>query len=180
MNWSNRKPEEGGHYWLVEKKFEDGVLMKVFGPSLVYITISIKKDKSKHLGVDYLGSDDPGGLPTTDDLIIERSYPRDSIFGFDNEETTKKKAKDIVKGRWEYWIKPQRIPSFESDEIEDYPVLHQSGMLSVETPMKNGNHFGDVGVQIAKDGRIWICFDGCSFIRFKPLTDKQRSHYEGR
>jgi sugar lactone lactonase YvrE len=81
--------------------------------------------------------------------------------------------------RWEYWLKPQREPSFESNEIEDYPVMHQQGMLSIEKPMENGVYFGDVGVQIARDGKIWICYNGGALIRFKPLTDKQIKIYKG-
>ena len=27
---------------------------------------------------------------------------------------------------------------------------------------------GDLGIRIAEDGRVWICINGVSFIRFKP------------
>jgi len=32
-------------------------------------------------------------------------------------------------------------------------------------------HFeGDFGIQIAEDGRVWVCLDGVSFIRFTPTN----------
>jgi len=27
---------------------------------------------------------------------------------------------------------------------------------------------GDFGIQIAKDGRVWVCINGVAFLRFKP------------
>lgn len=30
------------------------------------------------------------------------------------------------------------------------------------------NSHNDFGVQIARDGRVWICIDGITFLRFKP------------
>ena len=27
---------------------------------------------------------------------------------------------------------------------------------------------GDFGIQIARDGRVWICIDGVAFLRFNP------------
>jgi hypothetical protein len=31
----------------------------------------------------------------------------------------------------------------------------------------------NIGVQIAPDGRIWVCIDGKAFIRFKPFRPKK-------
>jgi hypothetical protein len=170
MSWSNRRPEVEGHYWLVEKQFLNGELVRMYDPNLVYITL---RDNSNRIWMDMIGTDDPGGLPTTDELVIERTVPRDAIFGFDSNETALKKANDLVTRRWEYWIKPQRVPLFESEEVDEYPVLHQGGIMSIENELKAGAHVGDVGVQIAVDGRIWICYEGQAFIRFKPFTEKQ-------
>jgi hypothetical protein len=30
----------------------------------------------------------------------------------------------------------------------------------------------DFGIQIATDGRVWICINGSAFIRFKPRPSK--------
>ena len=42
--------------------------------------------------------------------------------------------------------------------------------------MEKGSHVGDFGIQIAKDGRVWICIDGVAFIRFKPLLKGQKEN----
>jgi len=34
---------------------------------------------------------------------------------------------------------------------------------------------GNLGIQVAEDGRIWICIDGISFIRFQPTSKLKRS-----
>lgn len=60
--------------------------------------------------------------------------------------------------------------------MKDYPETHQQGIISVEN-MPDKNYFeGDLGVQISKDGRIWVCINGVAFIRFKPnkLTKKEK------
>lgn len=49
-----------------------------------------------------------------------------------------------------------------------YDEVHQTGSLSIELGLQKGIFKGDVGVQIASDGRIWICFNGQALIRFKP------------
>jgi len=61
--------------------------------------------------------------------------------------------------------------------VEPYEVLHQDGLLSVEMDLPKGNYIGDVGIQIARDGRIWLCFNGGAFIRFKPMTETLRKLY---
>ena len=59
---------------------------------------------------------------------------------------------------------------------KEVPEFHQTGHISLENL---GIHFPelesqfasktvDFGVQIAKDGRVWICIDGISLIRFSP------------
>ena len=53
---------------------------------------------------------------------------------------------------------------------------YMKGLLSVETPMQS--KICDLGIQIEKDGRIWICINGAAFIRFKPLSDKMIEHIE--
>ena len=53
--------------------------------------------------------------------------------------------------------------------ISEYGPLYQEGHLSMYRdawPPDAQNC--QVGVQVASDGRIWICIDGASFLRFKP------------
>lgn len=63
--------------------------------------------------------------------------------------------------------------------VEPYEVLHQEGSMSVEMDIPKGNHIGDVGIQIARDGRIWLCYNGQAFIRFKPLSDSMLEMLRG-
>jgi len=61
--------------------------------------------------------------------------------------------------------------------MRDYPEKHQYGFISIENKseiLDRENDFdesirGDFGVQIAKDGRVWICINGIAFIRFSPI-----------
>jgi len=54
--------------------------------------------------------------------------------------------------------------------MKEVPETHQKGMVSIEQDLKKGTRLKDFGIQIAKDGRIWICIDGIATIRFKPLS----------
>jgi hypothetical protein len=48
--------------------------------------------------------------------------------------------------------------------------MHQRGYISIEGTFKPGYTEGDLGIQIAKDGRVWICIDGVAFLRFRPAS----------
>lgn len=55
--------------------------------------------------------------------------------------------------------------------MQEYKLTHQKGVLRIENlemiqgmPLKNV----DVGLQVAKDGRIWVCVNGVAFVRFFP------------
>ncbi len=55
--------------------------------------------------------------------------------------------------------------------MKELPEVHQFGVTSIELDAlgESKNVFiGDFGIQVAKDGRVWICLNGRSFIRFKP------------
>ena len=54
-------------------------------------------------------------------------------------------------------------------KIKDYPETHQQGLITIEQDLRTGALEGDLGIQIAKDGRVWICINGIAVIRFKPL-----------
>ncbi len=53
-------------------------------------------------------------------------------------------------------------------QVKEYPETHMTGLISFEQSINQGMIKGDFGIQIAKDGRIWICVDGKALIRFKP------------
>jgi len=54
--------------------------------------------------------------------------------------------------------------------VNEYKEVHQTGRLEVTLSSlpQPPNSKCDVGVQIAADGRIWICVNGAAFLRFKP------------
>lgn len=62
--------------------------------------------------------------------------------------------------------------------IKPYKETHQTGLITFEQFMFDKvvpsarAIVGDIGIQIAEDGRIWICVDGIAFLRFKPLNQK--------
>lgn len=56
-------------------------------------------------------------------------------------------------------------------EMKECSETHQQGLISIDQNLITGGLMGDFGIQIAKDGRIWICINGISAIRFKPTID---------
>jgi len=52
--------------------------------------------------------------------------------------------------------------------MKEYKETHQEGFISIEQDLLMGIKQGDFGIQIEKDGRIWICIDGIAAIRFRP------------
>lgn len=59
--------------------------------------------------------------------------------------------------------------------VQPYPETHQYGVLMIENAEQivtlNAIMPCDFGVQIAEDGRVWICVNGISFLRFSPHLD---------
>ena len=53
--------------------------------------------------------------------------------------------------------------------MKPYPEIHQRGHFSIESKPPTDLTECDFGIQIAEDGRIWICINGMSFIRFRPI-----------
>ena len=51
--------------------------------------------------------------------------------------------------------------------MKEIPETHQEGLLTIEKKVESG--MCDLGIQIAKDGRIWICVNGEAFIIFLPV-----------
>ena len=56
--------------------------------------------------------------------------------------------------------------------MKDYPETHQKGYLSVESTTESGE-CNDFGIQIAEDGRVWICVDGMALLRFRPIMKEK-------
>ena len=51
--------------------------------------------------------------------------------------------------------------------IKEQIETHQKGSLSVDKTITSMIDC-DFGIKIAEDGRVWICIDGQSVLRFKP------------
>ena len=59
--------------------------------------------------------------------------------------------------------------------MKEMPETHTKGHLSVEADVKSLIDC-DFGIQIANDGRVWICIDGVAFIQFKPKNRDMRGN----
>ena len=55
--------------------------------------------------------------------------------------------------------------------MEEYEEQHEQGIIMLENMPETSVVRGDLGVQIAKDGRVWICINGIAFLRFSPHKD---------
>lgn len=63
-------------------------------------------------------------------------------------------------------------------KVKSYEETHFQGRISYEQNIERGSARGDIGVQIARDGRIWICVDGVALIRFFPEPKRRKEHEE--
>lgn len=54
-----------------------------------------------------------------------------------------------------------------NNKLKEIPETHIQGFLSIESNMQSDLDC-DFGIQIAPDGRVWICINSAAFIRFKP------------
>lgn len=52
--------------------------------------------------------------------------------------------------------------------FKEMKETHSQGVISIETIPKDTVMNGDLGIQIAADGRVWVCIDGIAFLRFNP------------
>ena len=182
--WSNNIPSESGHYWFVTENYVNDKLDSINGPHLTSVNIEEDDiDGGHNMWIDYIGTDDGDHMKfKSDEMVTTRVVPRDPIFGWDSKEVARKKAQDKITRKWVYWFKPIQDVQFDPDNrtVDPYPVLHQKGSLSIEQLLEAGNHFCDVGVQIARDGRIWVCVDGQAFIRFKRISEYQMQTLFGK
>lgn len=64
--------------------------------------------------------------------------------------------------------------------MKEYPEQHQRGIISIENLEELSMVTrGDLGIQIAKDGRVWVCINGMAFLRFKPMPDEKKKEKKG-
>lgn len=54
-------------------------------------------------------------------------------------------------------------------KVKEYPETHFQGRISIENIPPERLFEGDLGIQIAQDGRVWVCINGSAFIRFHPI-----------
>lgn len=64
--------------------------------------------------------------------------------------------------------------------MKEYPEVHQTGTISIENisvlDSMDGRYMqGDFGIQIARDGRVWVCINGLAFLRFSPHPNRSMS-----
>ncbi|KXH69789.1 MAG: hypothetical protein AM326_01575 [Candidatus Thorarchaeota archaeon SMTZ-45] len=57
-----------------------------------------------------------------------------------------------------------------------YERTSPKGIISIENMPPRRTFDGHVGLKVSEDGRIWVCIDGVSFIRFTPI----REEYNGK
>lgn len=55
--------------------------------------------------------------------------------------------------------------------MKEYKESHRRGYLTIEKEIPKLVKDCDLGIQIAKDGRVWICIDGQAFLRFHPNVE---------
>jgi len=58
--------------------------------------------------------------------------------------------------------------------FKDLGPIHQYGIFEIAMPLGEGITSGDIGIQLSSDGRIWICLNGQSIFRFKPLRKEEK------
>jgi hypothetical protein len=74
------------------------------------------------------------------------------------------------------WIKTPYHDRKRPVLLSDWPETHRQGELRIENPdiiaeMDLSNC--DLGVQIAWDGRVWLCVNGVAWVRFKPSRNDE-------
>ena len=60
--------------------------------------------------------------------------------------------------------------------INAYGETHLQGVISIEQLLVCGQIKGDFGIQIAEDGRVWICINGIAAIRFRPYLKGEKNN----
>jgi hypothetical protein len=74
-------------------------------------------------------------------------------------------------------IKPYQTGQSGIISIENLELIGNA--IGFEIPMTSAAIKGVIGIQIAEDGRIWLCINGIAFIRFSPHIDGKMSKEKG-
>lgn len=67
------------------------------------------------------------------------------------------------------------------EKMKPYEETHQQGTIFLGNLEELGiagqdmQIHGDLGVQIAEDGRVWVCINGIAFVRFSPHPNGKMS-----
>lgn len=62
-----------------------------------------------------------------------------------------------------------------SQRFPEVPETHVQGRLFFENLPDLVAQECDLGIQIAPDGRVWLCINGIAFLRFSPHPDGRMS-----
>jgi len=63
-----------------------------------------------------------------------------------------------------------KIPNETTPKFPPMKEIHCTGIISIENIPERMVQ-GTLGIQIAEDGRVWICVNGIALLRFKPKSD---------
>jgi hypothetical protein len=69
-------------------------------------------------------------------------------------------------------LKNIRDEKFGAHPPEVFGPVYQHGYISIEQSIERRMFKGDIGIQMAEDGRVWVCVNGLSVIRFTPIKER--------
>jgi len=58
----------------------------------------------------------------------------------------------------------------EKKKFKAMDTTHCQGIISIEEISNEKMFYGDLGIQISPNGKVWICINGQAFLRFNPIT----------
>lgn len=69
--------------------------------------------------------------------------------------------------------------------MQAIPETHKQGWVSIENELiihemqDNGDlRDCDFGIQVAEDGRVWVCINGVAWVRFRPFPERHQPQNE--
>jgi phage FluMu protein Com len=66
------------------------------------------------------------------------------------------------------WTCPRCDRHNAATKFPELPETHMQGNITLENLPATSALVGDLGIQIAGDGRVWICVNGIALLRFSP------------
>lgn len=64
------------------------------------------------------------------------------------------------------------MSDFKASKFKEFPVTYSKGNISIDNIPEGSLRDAILGIQIAHDGRVWICINGISFMRFSPSINQ--------